>query len=184
MTFWSVLRSMVLTCVRRSARARFLADFISDSVAWNGIFWDIWVDHCNLIVQMILPVISQCKWDWEHIRGTLNPWNVRFAKPFQWNLAWQLLHSYNILEDSKSLGFRLYSYRHDKANKWKRPRVAPPASQWGYKRHTDRHTDTQTYGLSRLVTHTDVHTLCATCTRMRAPLAPPIFHTYEKYLWT
>ncbi len=41
-------------------------------------------------------------------------------------------------------------------------------------------TDGQTYGLSRLVTHTDVHTLCATCTRMRAPLAPPIFHPYEK----
>ncbi len=36
----------------------------------------------------------------------------------------------------------------------------------------------QTYGLRRLVTHTDVCSLCATRNRMRAPLAPPIFHTY------
>ncbi len=40
----------------------------------------------------------------------------------------------------------------------------------------------QTYGLRRRVTHTDVCSLCATRNRMRAPLAPPIFHTYEKYL--
>ncbi len=37
-------------------------------------------------------------------------------------------------------------------------------------------TDTQTYGLRRLVTHTDVCSLCATRNRMRAPSAPSIFH--------
>ncbi len=46
-----------------------------------------------------------------------------------------------------------------------------------------RRTDTQTYGLRRLVTHTDVCSLCATHNGMRAPFAPSIFHTYEKYLW-
>ncbi len=38
---------------------------------------------------------------------------------------------------------------------------------------------THTYGLGPLVTYTDVCSLCATCNRMRAPFAPPIFHTYE-----
>ncbi len=51
-------------------------------------------------------------------------------------------------------------------------------------RRTHTQTDRQTYGLRRLVAHTDVCSLCATRNRMRAPLAPPIFHTYEKYLWT
>ncbi len=46
------------------------------------------------------------------------------------------------------------------------------------------HTHAQTYGLSRLVTHPDVRSLCATRNGMRAPIAPSIFHTYEKYLWT
>ncbi len=41
-----------------------------------------------------------------------------------------------------------------------------------------------TCGLRRLVTHTDVCSLCATRNRMRTTFAPPIFHTYEKYLWT
>ncbi len=49
---------------------------------------------------------------------------------------------------------------------------------------THTHTDTQTYGLRRLVTHTDVCYLCATSYSMRATFSPPIFHTYEKYLWT
>ncbi len=43
-------------------------------------------------------------------------------------------------------------------------------------------TDTHTYGLRRHVTYTDVCSLCATRNRMRATFAPPIFHTYEKYL--
>ncbi len=48
-------------------------------------------------------------------------------------------------------------------------------------KQTDGHIK-QTYGLRRHITHTDVCSLCATRNRMRAPFAPPIFRTYEKYL--
>ncbi len=42
--------------------------------------------------------------------------------------------------------------------------------------------DRQTYVLRRHMTHTDVCSLCASRNGMRAPFAPPIFHTYEKIL--
>ncbi len=47
-----------------------------------------------------------------------------------------------------------------------------------------RRTHTQTYVLRRHMTHADVCSLCATRNGMKALFAPPIFHMYEKYLWT
>ncbi len=47
-----------------------------------------------------------------------------------------------------------------------------------------RRMHTHTYGLRRLITHTDVCSLCATCNHMRALYPLLIFHQYEKHLWT